>query len=185
MTVKAGDLLISEPYLKDDSFFRSVILVCESNSNGSFGLVLNKLSIVHLSDLIDQVSITDTSDEVYVGGPVEQNTLHYIYKGIKPISGSVHVAGDIYWGGDFDELLDRLKEDTALVDSFRFFMGYSGWEAGQLEKEIEEDTWVLFEQADLSMIWETQSEELWKQCLKDMGGKYKALANYPIDPRLN
>ena len=101
LPAKSGCLLISEPFLQDENFVRSVVLLCENNDNGAFGLVLNKLSILKVSDLLEDLDFLDM--EVYVGGPVEQNTLHFIYYGDAVLNGSVPLAEKLWWGGDFDE----------------------------------------------------------------------------------
>ena len=181
--VASGNLLISEPFLQDENFVRSVVLLCENNENGSFGLVLNKLSILKLNELIDDIS--GLACDVYVGGPVEQNTLHFIYQGPKLFDSSIQLAHDLWWGGDFDDLLELLKLGKIEEGRIRFFIGYSGWAAGQLEDELAENTWIICQKIDTENIFNASPEELWRIILKNMGGDYQQLANYPIDPRLN
>lgn len=178
-----GYLLISEPFLQDENFVRSVILVCENNENGSFGLVLNKLSILKINELIDDIETLDC--DVYVGGPVEQNTLHFIYQGERLFDSSISLGEEIWWGGDFDLLLNLMKENKLELNSVRFFIGYSGWAEGQLDQELEENTWIVCKNIDSESIFSSSPEELWRNILKNMGGEYQQLANYPIDPRLN
>ncbi|PRY90803.1 YqgE/AlgH family protein [Mongoliibacter ruber] len=180
---KAGSLLISEPFLQDENFVRSVVLVCEHNENGSFGLVLNKLSILKLNELMDDVPLSGC--EVYVGGPVEQNTLHFIYYGEKLTENSIELAKDLWWGGNFEDVLNKINLGILKTDLIRFFIGYSGWSIGQLDTEIDENTWIVSETVDSENIFTASPEELWKIILKNMGGEYQMLANYPIDPRLN
>ena len=180
---KAGHLLLSEPFLKDENFVRSVILLCENDVNGSFGLVLNKLSILNLADLIDENTSLDC--EIYVGGPVEQNTLHYIYYGNKEGDKSVSLGKDLWWGGDFDQIILKLKNKELDIKNFRFFIGYSGWNVGQLDAEIEEKTWIVCPNDEPKHIFQYSPEQFWKKVLKNMGGEYEVLANYPLDPRLN
>ncbi|WP_106565719.1 YqgE/AlgH family protein [Cecembia rubra] len=182
-SVKAGDLLISEPFLQDENFVRSVVLICENNENGSFGLVLNKLSILKLNELIDNINPLEC--EVYVGGPVEQNTLHFIYSGDCLFDTSIQLREDLWWGGDFDEFLELLKLGKIEESKIRFFIGYSGWASGQLEDELEENTWIVCDTADAESVFRASPEELWRIILKNMGGEFQQLANYPIDPRLN
>ncbi|TVP50237.1 MAG: YqgE/AlgH family protein [Mongoliibacter sp.] len=180
---ESGNLLISEPFLQDENFVRSVVLICEHNENGSFGLVLNKLSILKLNELIEDVSITEC--EVYVGGPVEQNTLHFIYFGEKQTENSIELAKGLWWGGNFEEILEKISLGILKRDLIRFFIGYSGWAIGQLDAEIEEKTWIISDNIDSENIFTASPEELWKIILKSMGGEYQMMANYPIDPRLN
>ena len=180
---KSGHLLISEPFLQDENFVRSVVLLCENNENGAFGLVLNKLSILKLGELIDELSFLDC--EVYVGGPVEQNTLHYIYYGEQLLEGSIKLGDQLWWGGNFEQLVSKLKLSEIDLGKIRFFIGYSGWSEGQLKSEIEEKTWIVSDSTDTNYILNSSPEELWRVILKNMGGEYQVLANYPIDPRLN
>jgi putative transcriptional regulator len=183
MSVKVGDLLISEPFLQDENFVRSVVLVCENNENGSFGLVLNKLSILRLNELID--NILPLECQVYVGGPVEQNTLHFIYRGQQLYDNSIQLGEDLWWGGDFDDLLESMKVGKISEEDIRFFIGYSGWSEGQLDNELNENTWIVCSKVDTDSVFLASPDDLWKIILRNMGGEYQQLANYPIDPRLN
>lgn len=179
----AGNLLISEPFLQDQNFVRSVVLLCEHNEEGSFGFVVNKPSILRVNEIMESLEFLDK--ELFVGGPVEQNTLHFIYIGEKCLEGSRQIGSEVWWGGDFEELLEKLKLGTIELDAVRFFIGYSGWGAEQLQDEMEEDTWILCEESLDESSFSFTPEELWKSLLKNMGGEFKLLANYPLDPRLN
>lgn len=180
---QAGNLLISEPFLQDENFIRSVVLLCEHTTEGSFGLVLNKPSILHLGELVDELAFLDS--EVFVGGPVEQNTLHYIYFGEKKLEGSLSIGEDLWWGGEYESLVEMLKLGTINPENVRFFIGYSGWESGQLSEELEDETWIICESKIDLEILENTPDDLWRILLKNMGGEFKLLANYPLDPRLN
>ena len=178
-----GNLLISEPFLQDENFVRSVVLLCEHSEEGSFGLVVNKPSILKLGELVEELDFLDK--DVFVGGPVEQNTLHFIYFGERLLEGSISLGNDLWWGGDFEVLVEKLKLGQVAGQSIRFFLGYSGWGCGQLNEELDESTWIVCT-ANLELgNLEFTTEELWKSLLKNMGGEYKVIANYPLDPRLN
>ena len=179
----AGDLLISEPFLLDENFVRSVVLLCDHQPEGCFGLVINKPSILKLQELVHELDFIDK--EVFVGGPVDQNTLHYIYFAEFPIKGSISLGKNLWWGGDFNELKEGIKTKKIDLDSIRFFLGYSGWDEGQLEEELNENTWIICKEAININSFEYSSDELWKNLLINMGGEFRALSNYPIDPRLN
>jgi putative transcriptional regulator len=182
-TPQTGNLLISEPFLQDENFVRSVVLLCEHNSEGSFGLVLNKPSILHLSELVEELSFLES--EIFVGGPVEQNTLHFIYFGEKKLDGSISIGEDLWWGGNFEDLVINLKNGSMLPDSIRFFIGYSGWGSGQLSDELSENTWIISDNKIDAEVLRNTPDELWRSVLKNMGGEFKIMANYPLDPRLN
>lgn len=180
---KAGQLLISEPFLQDENFVRSVVLLCNHDEHGSFGLVLNKLSILKLDELLDEDCLIPL--DVYVGGPVEQNTLHFIYRGERLLEDSVALMDNLWWSGDFEKLMLAINNGSLREEDVRFFIGYSGWAEGQLQEELEQQTWILCDTIITENIFDASPEELWKLILKNMGGEYQQMANYPIDPRLN
>ena len=178
-----GDLLISEPFLPDPNFERTVILLCEHNQDGSFGFVLNKPSSLKLEDVLDEVSGYDKI--LYTGGPVQGNTLHFIHKTPSLVQQAEAVSNGIYWGGDYDNLLSLINTRQLAPEDIKFFVGYSGWGSGQLEAELEENSWIVYKQATAQQVFETPPDQLWRDVLKSMGGKYRMFSNYPIDPRLN
>ena len=178
-----GDLLISEPYLPDPNFERTVILLCEHDENGSFGFVLNKLANVEFQQVID--SGIKLEEKLFVGGPVQQDTLHFIHRCDDALGSGKEIVNGIYWGGDFDRLLTLI--DTSQIESsdVRFFLGYSGWSEGQLNDELKSKAWIVYMQPTAEKIFDLDPDELWKEALKDLGGKFKMFSNYPEDPRMN
>lgn len=178
-----GDLLISEPFLADPNFSRTVILLCEHNMDGSFGFVLNKPAKVKLNELIEGVG--ERQDNVYVGGPVQQNTLQFIHKNDALIEGGVEVLEGLFWGGNFEQMLAMMEGNLVQTNDIKFFVGYSGWAGGQLKGELELNSWIISRNIDIGQIFNTDVESLWKEVLNTMGGKFKIVANFPVDPRLN
>lgn len=177
-----GSLLISEPFLPDPNFERTVVLLCEHNEEGSFGFVLNKTSGVVLEDIMEDVHGFD--EQVLVGGPVQQDTLHFIHRD-ENLYGGTEIAPGICWGGDFDQLLSLIETGRLNREDIKFFIGYSGWEEGQLEKELEENSWIVANPSTPQLIFEEDEKSLWKTVLKRLGGRYEVYSNYPTDPRLN
>ena len=182
VVLQKGCLLLSEPYLHDPNFDRTVILLCEHNDEGSFGLVVNKLSNVSFSDAIEDVD--NFKEQLYVGGPVQQDTLHFVYKGVM-LEGGIEVADGLYWGGNYEQLLSMINTGNIDPEEFRFFLGYSGWSAEQLANEIEENSWIVSNPINAELLINTKPYDLWKMILQQMGGKYEMYANYPVDPRMN
>lgn len=180
---KPGDLLISEPFLPDPNFERSVVLLCEHNEQGSFGFVLNKSGLLKVNDVLDDLEPFQA--DLYVGGPVEQNTVHFVHRIPDQLSGGVPVADGIFWGGDFEEFAEEAQMGVLDPQNFRFFLGYSGWGEGQLEQELEQNSWLVFRGVRPEQVFDLPPDQLWKRVLEEMGGKYKMFANYPVDPRLN
>ncbi|WP_242918873.1 YqgE/AlgH family protein [Pontibacter liquoris] len=180
---QSGSLLISEPFLGDPNFERSVVLLCNhSEEEGTFGLVLNRMSNLKLSDVID-VFNESFEAELWIGGPVQHNTLHYIHN-LSDLPQAVQLGEELYWGGDFEKLRTLIGTGDLDPANIRFFLGYSGWTPGQLQEEIDKNVWIVNNNA-ADKLFNLEADKLWRNVLRDMGGKYKVLANYPDDPRLN
>ena len=182
-TPERGDLLISEPFLSDPNFGRTVIFLCEHDENGTFGLVLNKKAPIELNELIDEVG--DYPAKLFIGGPVEQDTIHYLHREESLASTSIEVLPGVYWGGDFDTLTGMMNLRTISEDDVRFFVGYSGWAGGQLMDEVNAKSWIVLKGTKSEMIFDWDNQDLWKACLHTMGGKYRLMSNYPKDPGMN
>ena len=178
-----GDFLLSEPFLNDPNFERTVILVCEHNDEGTFGLVMNKLSDLQLNDVLEE----EVTFPAYlnIGGPVEQNTLHFVHRLGQTIDGSIQLNGDLYWSGDFEQVKFLMNSGLVAAEDIQFYLGYSGWASGQLRGEMDSSSWFVRKGATAKEIFDLESDILWKSILREMGGKYKVFSNYPSDPRLN
>jgi putative transcriptional regulator len=181
---RVGDVLLSEPFLQDANFSRAVVLVCEhEEESGTVGFVLNKPSILNLGDLVTELDFLTA--EVFVGGPVEQNTLHFIYKGEQLVLDSKPLGSELWWGGDFPSLIQCIHTGKLNLSQVRFFMGYSGWSAGQLETELLEDTWIVYTDPISDVLYSDSPDQLWRSLMRRLGGEFEIQSNYPIDPRLN
>ena len=178
-----GDLLLSEPFLADTNFERSVVLICEHTDEGALGFVLNKPSLLTLADVLEEA--VDFEQLLYTGGPVQQDTLHFVHRTALLREGSDKLGGGLYWGGDFEQLLSLINTRQLLPEDIRFFAGYSGWAPGQLAAELAEDAWIVYKQATAEQVFDIPPEQLWREVLRTMGGKYRMFSNYPTDPRLN
>lgn len=128
---EGGRVLVSEPFLADTYFRRSVVYLTEHNEKGSMGFVLNKALDIKISDVIDDFPEGDFP--VSVGGPVSTNTVHYLHTLGDEIPESVHVKDGVFWGGDFEVLKHRIRQGEAKPKDVRFFLGYSGWSENQLQ----------------------------------------------------
>lgn len=177
-----GRLLISEPFLPDPNFERTVVLLCEHNDEGSFGFVLNKPSILKVNEVMEEIGVVDNM--VFVGGPVQQDTLHFISRAIGATN-AVEITDNIYWGGDFENLVTLTDTKQLLPADIRFFLGYSGWGPGQLDAELDQDSWIVCDYVTNQLLFDTPPELLWRKALDNMGGRYSVISNYPLDPRMN
>lgn len=179
---KSGILLLSEPFLADENFERSVVLICAHNEEGTFGFVLNQPTEMTLNEVLEDESLPALP--VYLGGPVEQNTLHFLHKVGEKVESAVQIDQEICWSGDFDQVKQLIKEGIIKSNEIKFFVGYSGWETGQLTKELKEKVWIM-SKFESDFIFNADCQNMWKEGMKKLGGKYKLMANYPVDPRLN
>jgi len=177
-----GRVLISEPFLQDNYFKRSIVLLTEHSDTGTVGFVLNKPLNVYLNEIMSDFPKTDIT--VSLGGPVNTNTIHYIHTLGDIIPDSIKVKENIYWGGDFNVIKKLIKSKTLNKDNIRFFLGYSGWYPGQLENELSENAWVIAE-IDADEIMQPMNQNKWKTTLKKLGKKYRMWAEFPENPELN
>ena len=185
--IRPSSLLISQPFLGDPNFERTVVLVCRhSEEEGTFGLVLNRPSNLNLGDVLE---ISGGDDAVLaqlpllLGGPVQPDTLHYLHQ--RPdIPDALPLGQDVYWGGDFGVLLGLLLSGDLAPEDVRFYAGYSGWTAGQLATEVGENVSIVHPNA-AGKVFTLDNDAFWQAILREKGGRYRALSNYPLDPRLN
>ena len=177
-----GKLLVSEPFIPDPYFKRSVVLLTEYNKEGSVGFILNKITGHKLQKVIG--GFPQFNGALYFGGPVNKDQLFYIHTAGKTIEGSIQIKKGLYWGGDFDTVKDMIKTKKINETEIRFFIGYSGWEAEQLEREIKEKTWMVSDTTVLNVM-KADTGKMWSDTLKTLGADYAAMANFPEDPILN
>ncbi len=177
-----GRILIAEPFLKGPYFGRSIILITEYSKHGAVGFVLNKSSKIYPDEVIDD--LLSFKGELYIGGPVSSDTLHFLHTLGNKIPGSIKITNNIYWGGDFEYIKKLINEDKATFKQVKFFAGYSGWSPGQLESEIKEKSWIVTELDDYA-IMSDNVDNFWKHTLSDMGGIYKTWSKFPNDPTNN
>ncbi|RYY44051.1 MAG: YqgE/AlgH family protein, partial [Chitinophagaceae bacterium] len=177
-----GTLLIAEPFLKDPNFMRTVVLLCRHEiEQGSFGFVLNQSFHQSLDELVPDLNGFEWP--VYTGGPVQKDTLHYLHAYPQLLPDCQEVAEGIYWGGDFEILKELIKDNSIEPDKIKFFLGYSGWDAQQLDAEMAEKTWLTVS-ATSRLVFETPIEDIWKTSLRSLGGKYEMMIHFPTDPQL-
>jgi len=178
----AGILLISDPFLKDPNFMRTVVFLCEHQAQGSFGFVLNRKYENTIDEIVPELE--GHKLPVYYGGPVQTDTLHFLHQYPQEIPGSVEVIKGVHWGGDFDMVMQMIKKNEIDVNKIRFFIGYSGWGEGQLSEELTGKSWLTVK-AIRKLVFHKKYEEIWKDALKQLGGDYEMMINFPIDPQLN
>ncbi len=177
-----GKLLISEPFLPDSFFNRTLIYLTEHTEKGSVGFILNKSINIKVDDALEGFS--GWEEKLTMGGPVAPDTLHYIHTLGDLINDSVWISENIYWGGSIDVLKDLIKTGKADRNQVRFFLGYSGWGEGQLERELKENSWLIGNVAEKAVM-SYRTEDTWKMVLRNMNKKYSIWADFPDSPEMN
>jgi len=177
-----GKILISEPFLPDTFFNRSIVYLTDHTPQGSVGFILNKKLDLQVSAAIDGFEGWD--ENLSMGGPVAPDTLHYLHNLGDMIPNSILVAEDIFWGGDIDTVRELIKTRKINHSQIRFFLGYSGWSAGQLERELKENSWVIAK-VNSSIVLTNRGEDIWKRVLMSFKNKYRMWADFPDSPEMN
>jgi len=177
-----GKILISEPFLPDTFFNRSIVYLTDHTPQGSVGFILNKKLDLKISSAIEGF---DNWDEILsMGGPVAPDTLHYLHNLGNLIPNSIPIEGDVYWGGDIDTVRELIKSKKIDKSQIRFFLGYSGWSAGQLERELKENSWVIAK-VDSKIVLNSRGDDIWKKVLRSFKNKYRMWADFPDSPEMN
>lgn len=179
---RAGRLLIAEPFLQDSFFRRAVVLVAEHGEKGSVGFILNKPLDIQVQEAIPDFPEYDGL--ALFGGPVQRDQLYYIHTLGEKIEGSLPIGNNLWWLGDFEQVKTLISNKEIGANEIRFFIGYSGWEAGQLEKELNEKSWFV-SKTDLDLIFSPTADTMWTDAVKKMGKSFEPMANFPEDPSLN
>lgn len=180
---KKGNLLIAEPSIIGDvSFNRSIILLADHTNEGSIGFILNKPLEYDLKDLIPN---TTAQFKVYNGGPVEQDNLYFIHKSPDLIPDSIEISKGIFWGGDFETVLELINTNKLEASDIRFFLGYSGWESNQLENELQSNSWIVSKNVYKSELIQKSCETFWREKMLELGGDYSIWSNAPENPSYN
>jgi putative transcriptional regulator len=179
-----GRLLVATPVLTDPHFAKTVILLIAHEDEGALGVVLNRVSDVPVWGVLPEwAEMAGEPQAVFSGGPVAPEAaicLAWVRSGARP-GGWAPIddgrLGTVDLAGSPDELRPH-------VERLRVFVGYAGWDAKQLESEIEEGAWFVLEALPGDPFVE-RPETLWPMVLRRQGGMMAAVATYPPDPSLN
>jgi len=177
-----GRLLLSEPFMSDYYFGRSVILLAEHDDKGSFGIIMNKPVTVGFNEVLKD--FPDFDSPIYLGGPVETNSLFYVHSLGDKIEGSVEITSNLFWGGDIETIKEMILLKTIQPGDIRFFIGYSGWGANQLDAELKRNSWIILRSAKLDLL-SIDPMMMWESLMNSMGKEYSYWTKFPIDPTVN
>jgi len=181
--IEKGTFRIAMPDIDKGILFRSVILVCEHNSGGSFGLVVNKPMQLELpQELLNITTVANPKAVICAGGPMQTNQMMLLHSSSAISTLTLKICDGVFLGGDLQFLQEALSDSEGPFVHLCF--GYAGWGAGQLEREFLDGNWLLWP-ANEDYLFHTPPEKLWSLILKDMGGKYAPLSMMPEDLSLN
>lgn len=181
--IQKGTFLIATPDVEGGIFFRGVILICEHNPNGSFGLVINKSLDLELpEEIVNIQTLANPKVGIRAGGPVQTNQMMLLHTSETIPHQTMQVCDQVYLGGDLQFLQEALIDENG--PSIHLCFGYAGWGAGQLEREFLDGHWFLYP-ASAHYIFQTPPDKLWATLLREMGGKYASLSMIPEDLSLN
>jgi putative transcriptional regulator len=178
-----GQLLLDSGQLGGSFFQRTVVLVCRHDTEGAFGLILNRSTKNKVGEMI-VADLPDALKEspLYLGGPVQPTALSFLH------TDNFIPDADVLPNLSLEHSLDMLieiGESFSPAKKVRLFAGYAGWSPGQLEEELKRKAWLTFP-ASLELVFETPPEQLWQKILKTKGGwKNKLLSQMPDDLSLN
>jgi len=174
--VKSGKVLLAEPFMLDPNFKRSAVLLCEHSREGSIGFIMNKPLQMRIDELIED--FPEFNSEVFFGGPVQTDTVHFIHNIGDLLDDSVLISSGVYWGGDFEKLKFLISSDMISERNIRFFVGYSGWSEGQLTDEMTYGSWIMANM-DSNYLFKLQPKELWERVMYDKGNAYTVISQIP------
>jgi putative transcriptional regulator len=181
--ISKGTLLIASPDIDAGLYFRSVILICEHNMSGSFGLILNKPLDVELpEEIINIQSLTNPNVSIRAGGASHPNQMMLLHTTNAFKEQTLEVCDDVFLGGDLEFLQKSIEDPEG--SPIRLCFGYCAWGPSLLEKEFLSGEWILHPAAT-EHVFDIPPEKLWQTILRQMGGKYATLSMIPEDLSLN
>lgn len=180
-----GAIIVAEPFLTDEYFNHAVIyLVDYAPDKNVMGIVLNRTSGYTLGQVIE--GFDDNVDiPIFLGGPLSRNRLFYIHRLGNIFSGAIELQPGLWIGGDYDQVLQYIRDGYPTDELIRFFVGYSGWDKGQLEGEINNYVWAVAPQLSVNEILSGSDDSYWHKVVKRMGSKYRGWQIHPMFPTAN
>ena len=180
--IMKGKILISSPSLLTDMiFYKSIILIVDQTDEGITGFILNRPSDLFMIKEVE--SSEKIKIDLYYGGPVSSEHF-YLLRSKKNYTEIINIYDNLFWGNNLDFLINQVEKGIIKMDDFILFQGYSGWDLGQLDDEIANDSWIITEKK-VEKIFSYIEKNSWNNIIKQFGHKYKLWSNSPDDITLN
>ncbi len=181
----SGDLLVAEPFLREEYFNHAgIALIDYERGKTAMGLVLNKPTGFTLGEAIEGID-DNVELPIYCGGPLSCDRLFYLHSLPHEISGSRKIGPGLYIGGDFDQVKAYVNMGLETDGCMRFFVGYSGWDPGQLEDEIKRHVWAVSPRPGNPEIFREDGDSFWYRIVRSMGPRYRNWLYHPVNPQYN
>lgn len=181
--IQKGTFLIATPEIEGGMFFRGVLLICEHNSSGSFGILINKALDLELPEEVLNLShVANPRISLRAGGPVQTNQMLLLHTHPEENQHTLNICDEVYLGGDLQFLQEILADADGPYVNLCF--GYAGWGGGQLEREFLDGSWFIYP-ASKRYIFEVPPDKLWQTLLREMGGKFATMSMIPEDLSVN
>mgnify|MGYP001181328340 CR=1 FL=1 len=180
-----GYLLVANPILPDPNFSRTVVLLCNHNHGGSFGLVINRVAEFSLDEiLLESEHNIPEFQKIFLGGPVSPTQGFFLCRSEKELDEVEPICDGIYLGMNWESSGTVAKKIEDPEKNIRFYLGYSGWASDQLAREMKQKSW-LSREANQSFIFSENEDQVWSDVVRSLGKEYEYLLNAPINPSLN
>lgn len=154
MSQYQGKILSSTSSMDDPNFDSSVVFIAEHNEQGALGFVINKVFNRALNELVEFSG--SPAFPLHEGGPVDPEHLYFVHRRNDLVPGGAPVINDLYLGGDFQKAIQQINSKELSSKDIKIFIGYCGWDTGELEAEIAEGSWEVTE-PDLNTLFRDRS----------------------------
>lgn len=175
-----GKLLLSLPVVRDDSFYRTVIVVLQHRDEGALGVVLNRPTDIDVGEIFPELAYEATAPAVlFAGGPCEPDGIICLGRGASADERPGFTPVLDRWGS-----IDPREPPPGGVDHVRVYRGYAGWAPRQLEGELARGSWLVLDALPEDLT-STEPDELWALVLERQGPRFARVKQVPRDPSLN
>jgi putative transcriptional regulator len=178
MKTLKGQFILDKGKLRGSFFHGTVILICQHDAEGAFGLVINRSAGNKIGEaLVANLPEALKEQPLFVGGPVQPQALSFLHT--DTYLPDANVMPNLLLDHSLDTLVE-LAEGFSPTKKTKVFAGYAGWSPGQLDDEMKRDTWMTHP-ASIELVFHPEPEQVWKTILRTKGIQYRLVADGPED----
>lgn len=160
MNIQTGSILISTALQDETNFEKVVIVIAEHNEKGTIGYIINqpfKRRFNELEEFKHALPIP-----LYIGGPSQMDKIYFMHRKPAFIEGGELIGSNVYMNGDFKTAVQLVNSGTLGINDIKLFIGYCGWDVGQLEEEIAEGSWLITS-SSADLVFAPELDEMWNE----------------------